>query len=79
MTSHWEDDAACKGMDTMLFFPEQGGKIHPDVKAACERCTVTKFCLSEAMRIADTTGIWANTTHRQRKISRRTKLKEKKK
>lgn len=45
----WAADAACAGMDTDLFFPEQGGAQMSAAKAVCDGCPVRADCLEFAL------------------------------
>jgi WhiB family redox-sensing transcriptional regulator len=43
----WMKDAACRGLDTELFFNKQhthSVNIHPEVKAVCDSCPVSWDC-----------------------------------
>lgn len=52
----WRDRAACRGLDTELFFPIEDSapaladQIHT-AKAVCARCPVRQRCLDEALRL----------------------------
>jgi hypothetical protein len=46
----WEEDAACRGMKTEIFFRKD-----PDVaKRICQKCQVTEDCLVNALRTETT-------------------------
>ena len=63
----WHDEAACRDMETALFYSEAAGTI-AQAKAVCGRCPVSDACLAEALAVplwADH-GIWAGTTRAQR-------------
>ena len=68
----WADDAACKGMDTALFFPAKGEDLS-SARSVCARCTVTAECLEEALALAtnDDLGIRGGLSQRQRRQIRR--------
>ena len=56
----WRDSAACRGMDTDLFF--SGSPIaRGRALAACRGCPVSSECLSDALRYES--GSWANGFH----------------
>lgn len=64
-TGHWWHHAACKGMDTALFFPEDrsspaGRARIRTALAVCSRCPVRVQCGIEAAR-THATGIWGGT------------------
>ena len=63
----WFKDAACRGLDTNLFFPEKGEPAQ--AKQVCETCPVTIECL--ALGIDERQGIWGNTSERERVHIRR--------
>ena len=49
----WQDDAACAGMDSEIFFPSVGGGASVaatlEAKKICGRCPVTAECLRVAV------------------------------
>lgn len=75
----WRVDAACKGMDTNLFFPE-GRKGHINIKksaearAVCARCPVRPECLRDNLH--EVYGIWGGMGVRERRALRAEKAKE---
>ncbi len=61
----WMDDAACKGMDTNIFYPGLG-----EVKAAkaiCRTCPVSSDCFAWSMEIEDEHAILGGVTVHTRK------------
>ena len=58
----WRTRAACRGMNTDMFFPERGDGAGVDVaKAVCGTCPVAADCLDEAINLPDgwgEIGIW---------------------
>ena len=72
----WRTRAACRGMDTDMFFPERGDGAAVDAaKAVCGACPVAADCLDEAINLPDgwgAFGIWGGTSGRQRRILLRT-------
>ena len=76
MTADWRTRAACRGMDTDMFFPERGDGAAVDAaKAVCGTCPVAADCLDEAINLPDgwgAFGIWGGTSGRQRRIMVRT-------
>lgn len=73
-SSGWITDAACKGIPTIIFFPEKG-KHYNDrtAKAFCLTCTVSDKCLRFAMENTWLNGIWGGTNEDDRKKLRRLK------
>lgn len=49
----WVDDAACRGMDTAIFFPPKG---HRGPVEVCQGCPVRSDCLDAALEVEGTTG-----------------------
>lgn len=60
----WRDRAACRGMDTNLFFADTGESYPPEVIAVCESCPVRDDCYTDMCRSLDTVknGYRAGTT-----------------
>ncbi len=70
----WVEDAACKGMDTNIFFPERGDKDGNIAKAraTCKKCPVRQDCLDRALEFEiDNFGIFGGYTATQRRGIRR--------
>jgi WhiB family redox-sensing transcriptional regulator len=63
----WMDDAACKGMDADLFFPERGD-IHTTnaAKAVCRSCPARTQCLNHALDNHEGIGVWGGTSASER-------------
>lgn len=69
----WTKDAACRGMPTAMFFPDdKAGTVSPRVQQVCDECQVSEQCDAHAMR-HEPAGYWNGTSANARKI-RRTKL-----
>jgi WhiB family redox-sensing transcriptional regulator len=66
----WRDYAACKGIDTRLFFPERGDDTLAP-KRICASCPVAEQCLDYAMTLNEKFGIWGGASERQRRALRR--------
>lgn len=66
----WWERAACRGMDTALFFPERGEQIGK-VREVCAGCPVRAECLA----VAEREGIWGGTSARERRRMRRGELR----
>jgi len=66
----WQARAACRGMDTNMFFPNNGMKPVA-ARAVCDRCPVSKECLEFAVSDWTVEGVWAGTSPRQRQLLRR--------
>lgn len=62
----WMADAACRGAEIAIFFPERGDDVRPAL-ALCARCPVRDECAGYAAQFGPTLhGIWAGTTGRAR-------------
>jgi WhiB family redox-sensing transcriptional regulator len=61
MSNHWYENAACKGMETNLFFSD--GSVF--AKMVCRTCPVKDACLQEALDTGSR-GIWGGTTEYER-------------
>jgi WhiB family redox-sensing transcriptional regulator len=67
----WRDRAACKDMETDLFFAEQGENHKVKAaKAVCAGCPVVHDCLHEALKISDLPGVWGGLSFSQRRSLR---------
>lgn len=66
----WIADAACRGMDPGLFFPDRNEPTGP-IKAICAECPVQADCLDYAIRTGQKYGIWGGTSEKQRRQLRR--------
>lgn len=68
----WVADAACRGMDPALFYPEHGVSPHDvaKAKATCNTCPVAVECADAGQ--TETHGIWAGQLPRERRTTRRT-------
>ena len=72
--ARWQDKAACKGMDPIIFFgPEHAETVkekrdrEDQAKAVCEICPVKKDCLEYALDAREPYGIWGGLTELERK------------
>ena len=62
----WRSLAACRGLDTELFFPGRGESA-PEATAACAACVVQAECRNYAVESRQLFGIWGGTSERQRR------------
>ena len=73
----WLLDAACRGMDTAVFFPQSGDNASVQrAKATCARCPVTAQCLQAAMDRNEEAGIWGGLARNERKAVRSRRNRE---
>lgn len=66
MARVWQDEAACRGLATNLFFPD------PDDDTAmaqqvCSGCVVQGDCLEHAIGSREHQGVWGGATERDRR------------
>lgn len=67
----WAERAACRGMDTNLFYPEKEGlRSTAQVKVICQRCPVQLDCLEYATRW-DEPGVWGGRGQKARRKLRK--------
>jgi WhiB family redox-sensing transcriptional regulator len=66
----WQDQAACKGVDTELFFPERYKGVSESIVALCADCPVAPDCLHWAVH-HELLGYWAGTSAKRRVTIRR--------
>ena len=63
--SDWRDRAACRGMDTAIFYPENGD--YTEAKKICATCPVQLECLTDARSGPHGRhGMWGGFTEDQR-------------
>jgi WhiB family redox-sensing transcriptional regulator len=71
----WAERAACRGMDSDLFFPTHGDHAALQAaKAVCATCPVTAECRAYADRIEENDGVFGGASGRQRSRERRARL-----
>lgn len=66
----WMAEAACRGVDPGLFYPERGASTRVP-KSICADCPVKVTCLDYAIEQGERTGVWGGTSERQRRTIRR--------
>ncbi|MGI8755314.1 MAG: WhiB family transcriptional regulator [Acidimicrobiales bacterium] len=68
----WHRRAACRGVDTTVFFPVLGGN-YARARAVCARCPTAGPCLAGALALdpADDDGFRGGLTARERRELRR--------
>ena len=75
----WHEYAACRGMETSDFYPQQGqNAVARRAREICAQCPVVQACLADALATpphADW-GIRGGTTESQREQMRRMALEE---
>jgi WhiB family redox-sensing transcriptional regulator len=71
-TLTWRHQAACRGADTDLFFPESEAGAGPAL-AICAACPVRDECLEFALTTNQPDGVWGGATESQRRRLRRSR------
>ena len=73
----WQDDAACRGEDLMLFFgPDGERQPERDIRErkaqqVCASCPVRIECLNYALRRDERYGVWGGMSERERRRLKR--------
>jgi WhiB family redox-sensing transcriptional regulator len=68
----WVSQAACRGADTRLFFPQRGDKrAISAAKAVCRTCQAIRPCRAWALAHPGERGIWGGLTEAERRVIRR--------
>lgn len=69
---HWDERAACRGLEQEPFFPEDRDDPQgcANAKAVCASCPVTRECLHEALAHHINYGVWGGYSARQRRRMR---------
>ena len=67
---NWRQDAACRDLDTAVFFPETDEETGAAL-AVCATCPVREACLEFALVTRQDDGVWGGMTETDRKRLRR--------
>jgi WhiB family transcriptional regulator, redox-sensing transcriptional regulator len=77
----WQDAAACRGEDLVLFFGPDGER-QPEreirerkAKAICSRCPVRNECLDYAVARPEKYGTWGGLNEEERASERRRRMR----
>jgi len=60
----WRLEAACRGMDSDLFFPQDGENVRPAVRQLCAECPVANECRVAGEREH---GVWGGLSAKERR------------
>jgi len=71
----WLEDAACKHLDTNIFFPGRGGQLGL-ARKICYSCPVRQQCLDFAVENHETRGVWGGTSERERRLMNHDRLSQ---
>lgn len=61
----WIVDAACRDIDTDVFYPEQGMTVGRTIRRLCQRCPVRIACLDYGLE--DEHGVWGGLVPDERR------------
>lgn len=61
----WNAAAACKGLDSAMFYPADDVDA-VSAKTVCEGCSVQSQCLEFAIENREKDGVWGGATFRER-------------
>jgi len=71
---HWQGRAACRGPNTIIFFPpshferkDEREAREARAKSICHSCPVQRQCLDYALSIREPHGIWGGLTEAERR------------
>lgn len=69
MNQVWRTKAACRGLDTEIFFPftEDDEDAAAEAKLVCDACPVRETCLEYALGFRERDGVWGGATERERR------------
>ena len=74
---NWREDASCRGYDGAVFFPDDGDTAGINyARSICAGCPVMEDCLTYAVEMNQTEGIWGGATKQERRRLRRRWLRE---
>jgi WhiB family transcriptional regulator, redox-sensing transcriptional regulator len=74
--ANWRKDAACRDVDPELFFPISKtalGQIEK-AKRICHICPAQHQCLTWALEVGVTDGVWGGATPEERRVIRRAQV-----
>jgi len=68
MTQSWRLQAACRGLDPSIFYPntESDEEAEP-AKEVCAGCAIRQACLEHALSVRERDGVWGGATERERR------------
>jgi WhiB family redox-sensing transcriptional regulator len=70
VVDNWRQEAACRGLDTAIFFPSTDAEAGP-AKTICATCPVRDECLEWAIATRQEDGVWGGMTDNERRRLRR--------
>jgi WhiB family redox-sensing transcriptional regulator len=68
MNHPWRANAACRGLDPTIFYPDPDDDTEAEpAKAVCDQCGVREACLEYALGFREKEGVWGGATERERR------------
>ncbi len=74
LESQWQQNAACRGPNQIIFFPpprlerrSEKRQREQRAKEICQACSVQQSCLKYALEIREQHGIWGGSTENERR------------
>ncbi len=65
MDTDWASEAACRGLDPLIFYPATDEEAET-AKEICAECPVRLQCLEHAIGQREHNGVWGGATERER-------------
>jgi WhiB family redox-sensing transcriptional regulator len=65
----WQEQGACSGMESWVFFPEERGNATQVqwAKRICRNCPVLETCRNWALSHGEKFGVWGGLSERERR------------
>ncbi len=63
----WRERGRCKGIDPVVFYPEDDEDPGEEAKQICDTCVVREACLEYAITSREKIGVWGGYTARERR------------
>ena len=75
-TLTWQAKAACRGPQSLVFFPptqfeRKDERLNREMrsKAICDSCSVRRDCLAHALTVREQHGIWGGLNEKERRAT----------
>jgi WhiB family redox-sensing transcriptional regulator len=63
----WRERGRCRGVDPVVFFPDDDDDLAFEAKEICATCPVREACLESAIATREKQGVWGGYTARERR------------
>lgn len=68
MKQSWRKQAACRGLDPLIFYPVSDDAEEAELaKGVCGQCMVREACLEHALAVREKEGVWGGCTAKERR------------